>query len=219
MQAAGMSLELPPTGALVSGATASHQRLSTTLDGLTDDMARRPSLLPDWTVGHVLTHIARNAESHIGMLEGALAGERRLQYPGGNEQRAADIEAGSDRQADDLVADVQSTCERLEAVWARMTKEAWDAGGLFTDGTPWPAPLIVFHRWREVEIHHADLGLGYRPEDWPEEYVAAELPRQLAVLPDRLDGDRRRHLMAWLFGREPQPELGPLATDGRMFRV
>ena len=26
-------------------------------------------------------------------------------------------------------------------------------------------------RWREVEVHRADLGLGYDRSDWPAEYV------------------------------------------------
>ncbi len=52
-----------------------------------------------WTVGHVLTHLARNAESHVRMLEGATMGEALEQYAGGYDQRAADIEAGADRSA------------------------------------------------------------------------------------------------------------------------
>jgi maleylpyruvate isomerase len=210
---------LPDVHVLVSGATAAHQRLAVTVEGLDDEVARRPSLLPDWTVGHVLSHIARNADSHVRMLEGALAGETRTQYPGGTDQRAADIETGSTRPANQLVADVRATCQRLEATWATMTDEAWNGGGIFPDGSPWPAPLIVFHRWREVEVHHADLGLGYGPDDWPDAYVAIELTRQLAALPDRVDATRRLRLTAWLLGREPQPSLGPLVSDGTVFRV
>jgi maleylpyruvate isomerase len=190
-----------------------------TVDGLTDDAVRQPSLLPGWTVGHVLTHIARNADSHVRLLEGALAGEQRTQYPGGSEQRARDIEAGSDRAAAELVVDVHQTGERLEATWAAMTAQAWSGGGLFDDGSLWPAPLIVFHRWREVEVHHADLGLGYNPSDWPADYVAIELPRQLATLPDRLDLVRQRRLTAWLLGREPHPPPGPPDTGPAVFRA
>lgn len=205
-----MSTDLPDIAVVVPGVAAAHLRLWHTVEGLTDEMARRASLLPDWSVGHVLTHIARNADSHVRMLEGALAGEVLTQYPGGPDGRAADIEAGSGRSADQLVADVRATAERLETVMAAMTSEAWRGGGLFWDGSLWPAPLIVFHRWREVEVHHADLGLGYEPADWPEEYVEIELARQVAVLPGRLDSDRRRHLTAWLLGREPLPALDPL---------
>ena len=67
----------------------SHARLALTLAGVTDTDARRPSLLPGWSVGHVLTHLARNADSHVRMLEAAAVGEVADQYPGGNERRAA----------------------------------------------------------------------------------------------------------------------------------
>jgi maleylpyruvate isomerase len=199
---------LPDPDTLVAGVKAAHRRLAATVAEVTDDTARAPSRLPGWTVGHVLTHLARNADSHSRMLEGALAGERLHQYPGGREQRRADIDAGSNRPASELRADVEASAQRLEAVWEAMTETAWAGGGLFEDGGPWPAPLIVFLRWREVEVHHADLGLGYEPDDWPDGYVAVELARQLAALPARLDGAQHRRLTAWLLGRVAEPALG-----------
>ena len=41
----------------------SHDRLRKAIAGLADDDVRAPSLLPGWSVGHVLNHIARNADS------------------------------------------------------------------------------------------------------------------------------------------------------------
>jgi uncharacterized damage-inducible protein DinB len=58
----------------VAGCANSHQRLLESLDSLTDEQARQPSNLPEWSVGHVLTHIARNADSHVRMLQGAERG-------------------------------------------------------------------------------------------------------------------------------------------------
>ena len=67
-------------------------------------------------------------------------------------------------------------------------------------------PQARVRRLREVEVHHVDLGLGYQPSEWSEEYVAWELPMVLATVPDRLrrpeDG---RQLVAWLTGRSPVP--------------
>ena len=56
-----------------------------------------PSLLPGWTRGHVLTHIARNADSFVRVLEAARQGEVVTQYEGGVAGRNAAIEAGATR--------------------------------------------------------------------------------------------------------------------------
>ena len=79
----------------LAGATRAHRAVVATLQHLTDDQVKQPSRLPDWTVGHVATHIARNAEGHVRMFEAAIRGEVVEMYPGGREQRTSDIEAGS----------------------------------------------------------------------------------------------------------------------------
>ncbi len=82
----------------VRGCVAAQAALNETLKGLTDDVARRPSRLPGWSAGHLLSHVARNADSVVWRLEGAARGELRDQYPGGLEQRRDDIEAGAGRR-------------------------------------------------------------------------------------------------------------------------
>ena len=96
---------------------AAHQRLLADLDSLEDAEVGRPSLLPGWTVGHVLTHLARNADSQRHVLEAAVQGEPAERYPGGREQRSGDIEAGAGRPAAALVEDVRRTIWQLEAAW------------------------------------------------------------------------------------------------------
>ena len=55
-------------------------------------------------------------------------------------------------------------------------------------------------------MHHADLGLGYSPTDWPDAYVSVELPLALATVDDRVtDPADRRRLLTWLIGRGDQP--------------
>jgi maleylpyruvate isomerase len=197
--------------ATLAGCAAAHRRLEALVAPIDDAVVRRPSHLPDWTVGHVLTHIARNAESHVRILEGALAGRAVEQYPGGYEQRNRDIEAGAGRTAAEIRSDVRVTNAALEAAWARMTPGAWQGHGL-ARGSEWSCLVLPFHRWREVEVHCVDLGLGYSPVNWPEEYVERELPLALASLPDRIGAAARADLLAWLFGRAGQPsnlELAP----------
>ena len=60
-------------------------------------------------MGHVLTHIARNADGLRRMIEGARRGEQAMQYPGGMAQRNEEIDAGADRPAGALVEDVRAT--------------------------------------------------------------------------------------------------------------
>ena len=163
----------------LAGAAKAHDVVIAALQDLTDEQARRPSLLPGWTVGHVLTHIARNAEGHVRMFSAAVRGEVAAMYPGGRDQRNHDIEAGAGRPAAELAADVTATAAQIESVWAEMPAQAWAGRGLTVAGELAMADL-VFIRWREVTVHHADLGLGYSWSDWDTEYVRLELARLFA---------------------------------------
>jgi maleylpyruvate isomerase len=93
-----------------------------------------------------------------------------------------------------------------------MTPEAWDGHGLNAAGEIWPCDAMPWARWREVVIHHVDLGLGYTAADWPDDYVARELAVSLRLLPERLDEPARRSLLSWLLGRSPQPGEIPIAA-------
>lgn len=205
---AGMADTLDAT---IAGCTDSHRRLDVTLASIDDDIVGRDSTLAGWTIGHVLSHLARNAESHVRMLAGALAGEAVEQYAGGAEQRRRDIDAGAGRPATLLVAEVRETAAALEAAWTAMTAEAWDGYGL-RRGAQWPCRIMPLFRWREVELHHGDLGLGHGPPQWPCAFVDADLPLRLHELPGRLDPDGGRAVLAWLTGRGGPPsgiELTP----------
>ena len=194
--------EEPDFDLVLHQARASHGRLLATLDACAPEDTSRPSLLPEWSVGHVLSHLARNADSHTRMLDAAARGEHVEQYAGGHEQRSRDIEEGARRGGEEILDDVRTATARLEVAWDAMPLAAWGGHGL-SMGRVWPCRQIVFHRWREVELHHVDLGLGYSPDDWPAEYVALELPIAVARLPRRLDGAASATLLAWLVGRRP----------------
>lgn len=197
-----MPLDLEAT---LDGCRIAHRSLRVTLGKLDDEVARAPSRLPGWSVGHLLTHLARNADSHVRMLEGALAGEHLEQYPGGSEERNNDIEVGAARPASALVDDVVATFAKLEDTWDRMTPEAWDGYGI-SAGQMRPCATLPFLRWREVEVHHVDLGMDYEIENWSHGYLAIELPLALARLPHRIqEQSSRAHLLAWLLGRADEP--------------
>ena len=187
---------------LIDGCVAAQAALLTDIAELSDDVARRPSLLPGWSVWHLLTHIARNADSVVWRLEGAARGELRDQYPGGLEQRKADIEAGAARPASELVADVRRTSAAVAGVMAGLPTEAWDAPSRTSRGVVESSRDAILSRWREVVVHHGDLGLA--PVPLPPELVAAWLPRELARLAERTDPGR---LLSWIIGRGDAPVL------------
>jgi maleylpyruvate isomerase len=204
----------PKLAADIAGCRAAHRRLAATMVDVTDEVARRPSLLPAWSVGHVLTHLARNADSVVRRLEGAVRDEVVDQYAGGHAGRAAAIDAGAGRRASELVEDVLVSAAAVDAACATLPEEAWARYGRAVSGAVLPVDTLPFSRWREVEVHHADLGLGFTYRDWSDGFVAEELPRALEALPARLrDGAARRQLCAWLVDRGPVPEPGSLALD------
>jgi maleylpyruvate isomerase len=193
------------TSIVIAECRASHQRLLATVATIDDDQIRRPSQLPGWTIGHVLTHLARNADGHARRLEGALKGEEVPRYAGGTEQRNRDIEQGAERSAAELIDDLTSSARRLEDTWARSEQAGWPNAHLQATDR-WPTTGSPLRRLREVEMHHVDLGLGYLPTDWPDAYVDWEFPKVLERLPRLLvEPEDARRLLAWLTGRSDFP--------------
>lgn len=207
-----------------AGAAKAHANVIAALRDLNDDQVLRPSLLPGWTVGHVVTHIARNADGHIRMFEAARRDEIGRMYPGGVDQRTNDIELGSVRSTADLLADVIATSTQLEATWAATPPEAWMRRGVTISGEVVMGDL-VFTRWREVTVHHADLGIGYSWLDWDPQYVRLELarltmlwasrrPMGLTNLPAEAMKVTPNHRVAWLLGRAEIDGLGAAGIIG-----
>jgi maleylpyruvate isomerase len=202
--AAGAGTGVPT--AWIAGCVAAHTALLADLEGLTDDDARRPSALPGWSVGHLLTHLARNADSVVRRLEGAARGEVLDQYVGGQVGRAAAIEAGAGRPAAELVSDVRGSAAAAERSMTELPAAAWDARSRTGRGAEESSRDVVFSRWREVAVHRGDLGRHPGPVPLPAGLVEAWLPAELAGLPARTDPAA---LLAWILGRGPAPELAP----------
>src|SRR5262249_26087469 len=102
-----------------------------------------------------------------------------------------------------------------EATWAATAEAVWEEGraSLGRSGV-WPLPEVVFRRWREVEIHHADLGLGFDWDDWSSAYQREDLRRQemawrasqpmgMGDLPPAALALPPPRRLAWLLGRLP----------------
>lgn len=211
-------------------------RLVASAAALSDDQMREPSLLPGWSRGHILSHVARNGDGLLNLLTWAETGVETPQYPS-VEARTADIEAGATRSAGELAADVASSADAFTARARALPDEAWIAQVRGIRGPAHPAWFVLNRRLFEVEVHHADLGVSYAPSNWPDWFVADALYRvtgefmqdpacPAAVLNDSSSG--RQYflagadaagtdvtgagyaLLAWLIGRESD---GPLSVD------
>jgi maleylpyruvate isomerase len=185
--------------------TASTQRLLATAAGLSDADVPAPSLLPGWTRGHVLAHVARTADALLNLLTWARTGVYTPQYPN-PETRAAEIEAGAGRPAAEQLADLRDGAERMERAIETMPPQAWTTMVSGMRPPEHPAWYVLMRRLREVEVHHADLGAGYGWRDWTDSYVSWEL---------------HDTMLAWPYGQGPVSEIvaGEPHGDGHHVQV
>ncbi|MFB7270300.1 maleylpyruvate isomerase family mycothiol-dependent enzyme [Streptomyces sp. NPDC056244] len=153
-----------------------------------------PSRLPGWSRGHVLAHLARNADALVNVLEG------RPMYEDAA-TRDADIERDAPRPLGVQLADVRNTAARF--LHSASVPADWTRTVELRNGVTDMAARIPFRRLVEVELHHVDLGLGRDLEDLSEEFVA----REIDFLAQRFSGN---------------PSVPPLtvkASDGRTWRT
>lgn len=208
-------------------------RLLTSLDKLSDDDVAEPSLLPGWTRGHVLAHIARNADAMGNLVTWARTGVETPAYES-RERRDADIERDAPRPIGEHRRDIAETARQFTVAVRALPAESLDAVTVRTQpGREFKARRIAWHRLREVEIHHVDLAAGYTPRDWPEAFVSRCSPDiidmfarrddtvpmtlratdnkrewQLGSTPAfRVIAGEERFLLAWLIGRSAGREL------------
>lgn len=190
--------------AVIDACRVSHRRLRDSVTVLTADEFGAPSRLPGYTRAHVVAHVINKADAHARIFGSPHAGEIRRLFPDGYD---ADVAAaiGAERSPLSLRADLDASLVRLEQAWDALDATRWDALGIMTAG-PRTMAEIVGHHLRDVEVHHVDLDVGYRPSDWPAAFVDGELDRRLRGLPGRAE---HRDLLTWLLGRGPAPDLGP----------
>lgn len=126
-----------------------------------------PSLCTGWSRGHVLAHLALNAESLAGVLRGIRDGAPASMYSS-DEARDGDIAVLATATPQEVLARLVAGSASLAAV---LDVAAGLAPGTTFERTPggrlMSANAVPHLRLREVEIHHADLGAGYSASDWP----------------------------------------------------
>lgn len=192
----------------VSGCARSHQRLLADLDALSPADLATASLLEGWTRAHVVAHLIGNARGLIRMLVAADHGVVADQYPGGFEGRRSEIETLAANDPAELLVEARRSIWDFETAVAGLGATGWNGRGR-TLSFEIPITEIPLRRWREVEIHHGDLDIGFGPEQWDPAYVARDLPEQIhryesttgEPVPDAVRGLDPGTGLAWLMGR------------------
>lgn len=171
-------------------------RLLSAAAALDNASAAEASRLPGWSRGHVLAHLARNADALVNVFKG------RPMYPSASD-RDADIERDAPRALDVQLTDVRESADRFRAAGA--VPADWSRTVELRNGVTDAAARVPFRRWAEVELHHVDLGIGYELEDLPEDFTEREIAFLAArfaghpeVPPTRLTDSTR----AWSTGRD-----------------
>ncbi|WP_328324234.1 maleylpyruvate isomerase family mycothiol-dependent enzyme [Kribbella sp. NBC_00382] len=218
-----------PTSRLIAELPSASRRLLDTVTQLPDDAVLRPSLLPGWSVGHVLSHVARNADALVNLCDWARTGVRKPMYVS-MEARESDIADGAGRPVPEQVQDIADTQARLLERFEDLPTAAWAAEVTWPSGAVRAAAQVVTARLCELEVHHVDLGLGYTFDDVPVEsrdvllsYATSRWPSGFGVALRSTDSpwvspehpaDARiltggsAALLSWVLGRSDGSELG-----------
>jgi maleylpyruvate isomerase len=150
---------------------ATH-RLIRSVDHMADEEYAAPSLLPGWSRGHVVAHLTLNAEGLAAALDGVARGRPIPMY--------ASVQAREDDIAELATAATGTLRTRLLGATTDfatavngVSDDSWGIEIERTpDGVSFLAGDVTGMRDREVEIHHADLGLAYTHTSWPMAFSA-----------------------------------------------
>ncbi|KAB8168778.1 maleylpyruvate isomerase family mycothiol-dependent enzyme [Streptomyces sp. 3MP-14] len=171
-------------------------RLLDTAAALDEAAVAGPSRLPGWTRGHLLAHLARNADALVNVLAG------RPMYPD-ETTRDADIARDADRPLAAHLADLRDSAARFLAAASALDKGDWERRVTLRNGVTDRAASLPFRRRVEVELHRIDLDAGPTVADLPGSF----LDPAVAYLTARYDG------------HPGLPALELRAEDGRSWRT
>ncbi|MBC3844287.1 maleylpyruvate isomerase family mycothiol-dependent enzyme [Streptacidiphilus sp. 4-A2] len=208
-----------PDRALAANAEA-EERLLRSVRAMRPEQVFEPSALPGWTRGHLLAHLARNADGMVNLLTGARIGTPIAMYSS-LQERDDGIEAGAKRPLPEQLADLRDSAARLAEAADAMPDHAWGVEVPHRLGV-FPAAYVPVKRTQEIHYHLVDLALDCTPAEWPADFVSRELGPLTArhlesgvltqELLDSFDATPAA-LLAWLSGRSDGSGLGvPLSV-------
>ena len=150
---------------------AETDRIVASAASLRNDAVLAPSLCSGWSRGHVLAHVARNADALARVATVALTGEPGQMYAS-QAERDAEIEQGARRPAAHQATDILESGERLAALLHRLGPEHADVRVERVPGGPaLEVGRLHFMRLRELVFHHVDLDSCFGFASLPPEVV------------------------------------------------
>lgn len=202
----------PDRAACLAELDASTDRFLATAQTLSETDVSAPSGLPGWSRGHVLAHVARNADGLGNLVDWAATGVETPMYAS-REARAAAIDADAGRSAAEHLRDLLTSAAALRTRLGALPVTAEDVVLRMVSGAEVEAWEIVLLRIREVEIHHVDLAAGYRVDDWSDEFARRSLDQVAAGFAGRDDVPFGRLCApdgaSWPVGPSPMSLHGP----------
>ncbi|OKK19779.1 mycothiol maleylpyruvate isomerase [Streptomyces sp. CB00455] len=150
-------------------------RLLAAVAKLDNGAVAEESHLPGWSRGHILAHLARNADALVNVFEG------RPMYESAS-ARDADIERDSGRSLGEHLTDLRDSGARFLAT--TEPAQDWSRTVELRNGVTDLAANVPFRRLIEVELHHVDLNIGYELADLSDEFTS----REITFLADRWSG-------------------------------
>ena len=161
-------------------------RLFEVIDRMDDTIVRGPSGLTDWTRGHVLTHLARNADALVNLLTWAKTGVVHETYTS-RQDRNADIEQGATRPLWLMREDLIAACDRFKAAAAAVDTSNWQTEVTSSRGELILAYQIPWIRLREVWVHLMDLDQDVWFDQIPDEHLEFLIDDAIAHYAGRQD--------------------------------
>ncbi len=222
----------------LSDVVASTDKLIERVASFDDERKTQPSRLPNWSSGHVLAHIALNAEAFILVATSRRQGDLGVMYQHGGDGRNADIAELAAKPAATILSRLRASADAFEDAWSEPVPEGPCTPAI--GGPEFPASSVLLRRLREVEAHGVDISDDLmRPSDWSDRYVDIDLPLQWQGVSARLAEGRgvaitdelsqtwnagggevvhtdlsRRETLAWVIDRGPFANLPNLESWG-----
>jgi len=160
--------ELPPWDTVVGWAADGQREVERAAAGLDPARLHGPSRLEKWSRGHVLCHLARNADALVNLLTWARTGVEARMYSSPTD-REDGILAGADRELPGQLADLTAADARFLQAAAAVGEARRSFPVLSGQGRQIAAHEVPWLRVREVWLHLVDLDAGYDIDIVPDE--------------------------------------------------